>query len=86
LKCLQEAGYYTVESVVYAPRKKLTDIKERFFPCTEFQIFLQLCKLENGITTSPYSQFWDLVPDFSPPWILISPILERTLYRYLTEK
>ncbi len=25
---LQEAGFYTVESVVYAPRKKLTDIKE----------------------------------------------------------
>merc|ERR1719351_415434 len=26
-KKLQEAGFYTVESVVYAPRKKLTDIK-----------------------------------------------------------
>jgi len=27
IKKLQEAGYYTVESVVYAPRKKLCDIK-----------------------------------------------------------
>ena len=27
VKKLQEAGFYTVEAVVYAPRKKLTDIK-----------------------------------------------------------
>jgi DNA repair protein RAD51 len=27
VKKLQEAGFYTVESVVYAPKKKLTDIK-----------------------------------------------------------
>ncbi|XP_023327714.1 DNA repair protein RAD51 homolog A [Eurytemora carolleeae] len=27
MPCLHEAGFYTVESVVYAPRKKLLDIK-----------------------------------------------------------
>ena len=28
MKKLQKAGFYTVESVVYAPKKKLTEIKE----------------------------------------------------------
>ena len=28
VKELQKAGFYTVESVVYAPKKKLTEIKE----------------------------------------------------------
>ncbi len=27
MKRLQEAGFYSVESVVYAPKNKLTDIK-----------------------------------------------------------
>ena len=27
IRKLQEAGFYTIESVVYAPKKKLTDIK-----------------------------------------------------------
>ena len=45
----QEAGFYTVESVVYAPRKKLTDVKGRssYYPATALRIRIRLTRFQS---------------------------------------